>query len=68
MGNKIIEIHRISYLKPKIKDGNRSEAERSTGLKEINVASLKKVKIRIKIMNRLMTHKMVFGIFKRSNM
>jgi hypothetical protein len=62
MGNKTIEIHFISYLKPRIKDGIVSAKPRSSGLNERKAATLKNVKMPIKIRNRFTTHIMVFGI------
>ena len=51
-----------------MKEGINSSKERSLGLNAKKVAVLKSVKMRIKIINRLITQRMVFGIFKRTSM
>ena len=53
---------------PSKKEGNRSVKARSFGLKAKYVANLNKVKINKKMINRFITHKMVFGIFNLINM
>jgi hypothetical protein len=62
MGRRMIDIQRRSYCIPSKKEGKRSIKPNPFGLKAKQVTSLNSVKIRRKIKNKLITHKMVFGI------
>ena len=53
---------------PKKNEGNKSLKERSLGLNAKKVANLNKVKINRKIEKRLITQRMVFGIFNLISM
>jgi hypothetical protein len=53
---------------PSKKEGNRSLNERSLGLKAMKVATLNRVKMSKKIMNRFTTQRSVFGSFNLINM
>jgi len=61
-------IHRRSYRIPNRKEGIRSVKLNVSGLNAKKVANLKIVKIKRKIKNRLITHKIVFGILYRMSM
>lgn len=61
-GDKMMQIHRRSYLIPRKKEGSNSLKDKSGGLKAKKVANLNTVKTIKKISSRLAIHRMVLGI------
>ena len=62
MGSRTIEIHRRSKRKPSKNEGSVSVMPRSSGLKDKKAATLKKVNMQTKMINKFITHIIVFGI------
>ena len=62
MGNNTIEIQRRSKRKPSINEGSVSVMPRSSGLKDKKAATRKNVNMQTKMINKFITHIIVFGI------